>query len=265
MIVDGRAIAQEIYQGIRNALTHLDFTPHLTVFTCSPNFETQKYLQLKRRKAIDLGLGINVIEFPENITTAEVIQSVIHSQMQTDGIIVQLPFPAHINVEEVLNCIPAKLDVDVIHYDGSNQEVLPPVVGAIKEIGQRHDVLWATRNTIVIGEGKLVGQPAAIFAKKMGAQVSVINRTTENSDELIKQAHIIISGAGVPGLITPDKISEQVIIFDAGTSEEGGVLKGDALPSCAEKSSIFTPVPGGIGPITIAVLLKNLVILASKH
>jgi len=265
MIVDGRAIAEDIYHGIKNSLTHLDFVPHLTVFTCAPNFETKKYLSLKRRKAMDIGLGINIIEFPENVTNDEIIQSVVHSQMQTDGIIIQLPFPPHIDIEAVLNCIPASLDVDAVHFDGTNEEILPPVIGAIKEISRRHDVLWAASNVVVIGEGKLVGKPAAIWASKKGAQVYVITKETENPEAYLKKAHIIISGAGVPGLITPDKICEQVIIFDAGTSEAGGVLKGDADPECAQKASLFTPVPRGIGPITIAVLLKNLVYLSTQR
>lgn len=265
MIVDGRAIAEDIYQGIRNSLTHLNCVPHLTVFTCNPNFETQKYLSLKRRKAMDLGLGINVIEFPESVTTEEVIQSVIHAQMQTDGVIIQLPFPAHIDTEAVLNCVPASLDVDAIHFDGTNDEVLPPVVGAIKEISKRYDVLWAAAKVVVVGNGRLVGKPASLWATKNGAQVTLITKDSTDVEKGLKEAHIIISGAGSPGLITKDKISDQVIIFDAGTSEEGGVLKGDVDQSCADKAALFTPVPGGIGPITIAVLLKNLVRLAANR
>lgn len=265
MIVDGRAIAEDIYQGLKNTLTHLDFVPHLTVFTCAPNFETQKYLTLKRHKALNLGLGINVIEFPESVTTEEVIQSVVHAQMQTDGVIIQLPFPAHIDTQAVLNCVPTSLDVDAIHYDGTSLDILPPVVGAINEISNRNDVLWAAAKVVIIGEGRLVGKPAAIWAAKKGAQVEVITKDSSNSDTSLKSAHIIISGAGSPGLITPEKISDQVIIFDAGTSEEGGVLRGDVDQSCAKKAALFTPVPGGIGPITIAVLLKNLVHLATNR
>ncbi len=265
MIVDGRAIAEDIYQGVKNALTHLDFVPHLTVFTCAPNFETQKYLSLKRRRAMDLGLGINIIEFPENVTTEEVIQSVIHAQMQTDGIIIQLPFPVQIDTEAILNCIPKSLDVDAVHFNGMDVDILPPVVGAIKEISRRHDVLWAAANVVVVGEGRLVGKPAALWARNKGAQVQIVTRATENAEDYFRKAHIIISGAGVPGLITPEKISDKVVIFDAGTSEEGGVLRGDVEQSCAAKAALFTPVPGGIGPITIAVLLKNLVRLATNR
>ena len=262
MIVDGKAIAARIYAEIKNEVTHMSHKPHLTVFTCAPNFETQKYLALKRKKAHDVGIGFNVIEFPVETTTDEVVTSVAHAKMQTDGIIVQLPFPAHIDIAKVLDIIPSSYDVDAVHYDGTKGSVLPPVVGAIKEIAELHDVLFPTAQVVIVGKGRLVGTPAAIWSKKQGAQVTVIDRETRDKESSIAKAHILILGAGVPNLITPDMIAKNVVIFDAGTSEEGGVLKGDADPACADTSALFTPVPGGIGPITIAVLLRNLITLA---
>jgi methylenetetrahydrofolate dehydrogenase (NADP+)/methenyltetrahydrofolate cyclohydrolase len=262
MIVDGKAIASRIYKEIQNEVTHMSHVPHLTVFTCAPNFETQKYLALKRRKAHEVGISVNVIEFPSSITTEEVITSIAHAHIQTDGIIVQLPFPPHIAIEKVLEAIPKKLDVDAVLYDGTSDTVLPPVVGAIQEIAKEHDVLFATQQVVIVGKGRLVGAPSLLWCQKQGAQVTVIDRTTPDKEVSIASAHILILGAGSPGLITPSMIAPNVLIFDAGTSEEGGVLKGDADPSCASKASLFTPVPGGIGPITIAILLRNLIILA---
>ncbi|MFM2381717.1 MAG: hypothetical protein RLZZ76_484 [Candidatus Parcubacteria bacterium] len=265
MIVDGKAIAERIYAELKNEVSHTGSKPHLTVFTCAPNFETQKYLNLKRKKAHEVGISVSLIEFPHDITTEEVVTSVAHACMQTNGIIVQLPFPAHIDTDSVLKAIPKSYDVDVACYDGSDDLVLPPVVGAIAEIARVHDVLFATQHVVVVGKGKLVGAPALIWAQKQGAQVSVIDRDTPDPKAIIAQAGILILGAGKPGLIQKDDIQQGVLIFDAGTSEDGGVLKGDADPQCAEKASLFTPVPGGIGPITIAVLLRNLITLAFRH
>lgn len=265
MLVDGRAIASLIYKEIANEISHMRIKPHLTVFTCAPNFETKRYLALKRRKAHEAGIGINVIEFPEKITTDEVTTSVLHACMQTDGIIVQLPFPPHIAIDEVLQVIPREYDVDAVHYDGTDDNVLPPVIGAIREVSELHDVLFAAQKVVIVGKGRLVGMPAEIWCQKQGAQVTVVTKETENAQELIKEARILILGAGQPGLVTPDMLNDNVILFDAGTSEEGGVLKGDADPACASKAVLFTPVPGGIGPITVAILLQNLLILASRQ
>lgn len=265
MIVDGKAIAGRMYAELKNRVSHMEFKPHLTVFTCAPNFETQKYLNLKRKKAHEVGIGVNLIEFPEDITTQEVVTSIQHACIQTNGIIVQLPFPQHIDTDAVLAVIPKSYDVDVSWYDGSDDSVLPPVVGAIAEIARMHDVLFATQKVVVVGKGKLVGAPALIWAQKQGAQVAVIDRDTIDPKVAIGQADILILGAGKPGLIQKEDVKQGVLIFDAGTSEEGGVLKGDADPSCVDKVSLFTPVPGGIGPITIAVLLHNLITLAIRH
>jgi 5,10-methylene-tetrahydrofolate dehydrogenase/methenyl tetrahydrofolate cyclohydrolase len=266
MIVDGRTIAKDLYREIANRVTHLSQAPHLTVFTCAPNFETQKYLTLKKRKATEVGIGINIIELPEVLTTPEVVQSVHHACMQTDGIIVQLPLPAHIDTKAVLAAIPLKYDVDGMHYDGTAVSFMSPVVGAISEIAQRHDVLFASQKVVVVGHGKLVGSPAALWARGQGAHVTILTADSSDSESTAAIAHadILILGAGVPGLIKPDMIKEGVVIFDAGTSEEGGELKGDAHQDCVGKASLITPVPGGIGPVTVATLLCN-VVEASMH
>jgi methylenetetrahydrofolate dehydrogenase (NADP+) / methenyltetrahydrofolate cyclohydrolase len=263
MIVDGRALSALIYKEIQNEISHMRSKPHMTVFTCAPNFETQKYLSLKRRKAHEVGIGMSIVEFPESITTEEVIASVLHAPMQTNGIVVQLPFPSHIEIDRVLEAIPDSCDVDGVHYNGGPLQVLPPVIGAIDEIAQAYDLLFAAQKVVIVGKGRLVGAPAEVWCQKQGAQVQVVTQETKDKEEIIKSAKILILGAGKPGLITPDMISEHCVVFDAGTSEEGGVLKGDADPLCAEKAQLFTPVPGGIGPITIAVLLRNLLTLAT--
>jgi methylenetetrahydrofolate dehydrogenase (NADP+)/methenyltetrahydrofolate cyclohydrolase len=175
---------------------------------------------------------------------------------------VQLPFPSHIDIGKVLEAIPTSQDVDGVHYEGGSTLVLPPVVGAISEIARLHDVLFATQKVVVVGKGKLVGAPAYVWCQTQGANVEVVDRETKEANRVIASAHILILGAGQPGLVTKEMIKEGCIIFDAGTSEDGGVLKGDAHPDCATKAALFTPVPGGIGPITIAILLRNLIILA---
>jgi len=264
VLVDGKAIAEEIYREVANQVTHLNAQPHLTVFTCVPNFETQKYLALKIRKAKAVGIAINVIEFPEDITSEDVITSIAHACMQTDGVIVQLPFPDHVDIEAVLASIPRQYDVDAINYDGSDEKVLPPVVGAIKEISKKHDVLFAAQKVAIVGRGRLVGQPAEIWTTRQGAQVEVVTKDTGDLATAVGSAHILILGAGQPGLITKDMVADNVIIFDAGTSEVSGELKGDCAADCQGKAAVYTPVPGGIGPITIAVLLRNLIKLIER-
>ncbi len=265
MIVKGRAIANTLYAELRNEVSHLSPAPHLTVFTCAPNFETQKYLALKKEKAEEVGIGVNIIELPDTLTTEEVVQSVAHACMQTEGIIVQLPLPDHIDTDVVLAAIPKSFDVDGMHYDGTSQTIISPVAAAVAEIARVHDVLLASQHVVVLGHGRLVGKPAALWAQKQGAKVTVLTKESTDVHDMIAQADVLILGAGQAHMVQPDMIKEGVMIFDAATSEVGGELAGDAHPDCAQKASLYTPVPGGIGPITVAMLLKNVVAQMSRY
>ncbi|MAZ30246.1 hypothetical protein CL655_03095 [bacterium] len=266
MLIDGRALAEEVYAKIKADVATREVAPHLTIFTCAPDKPTQQYLALKKRKAAAVGVQVNVIEVPESITTEEMITTVTQAQMQTDGIIVQLPLPTHIDTTTVINAIPVAYDVDGMHYDGTSVTTINPVVAAIAAMCQAHDVLLATQQVVVIGQGRLVGKPAAIWAQTQGAHVSVVTKDTTDAEAaaVIAHADILILGAGQVGLVTPEMVRDGVIIFDAGTSEDGGELKGDADPACAKKASLMTPVPGGIGPLTVACLLRNVVVAAAK-
>jgi methylenetetrahydrofolate dehydrogenase (NADP+)/methenyltetrahydrofolate cyclohydrolase len=264
MIVDGKAIAENIYRSIKIELQGGVHPPTLTVFACAPNIETKKFLEIKKRRAAELGIDVAMMEFAADSTTAEVVEVVKVAASRAEGIIVQLPFPSSIDTEQVISSLPARLDVDALHYDGGSDMILPPVVGAIAEIARVHEVSFSGKQVVVLGHGRLVGKPAALWAKAEGAIVTVIDKNTSDASDVLLSADIIISGTGSPSLITPDKIKEGVIIFDAGTSEEGGQLKGDADPACAARAALFTPVPGGIGPITIALLFRNLLVLAGK-
>jgi methylenetetrahydrofolate dehydrogenase (NADP+)/methenyltetrahydrofolate cyclohydrolase len=261
MLVDGRALAEEIYAEIKQAVADRDVAPHLTIITCQPNKATQQYLALKKRKAAEAGVGVNIIELPDSLSTEEVVQVVTQAQLQTDGIIVQLPLPKHLDTQEIINAIPVRYDVDGLHYDGTPATMMSPVVGAIEYVAKKHDLLLATQQVVVVGNGRLVGQPATVWAQKQGANVTVITKDTSEAEAeaVVAHADALILGAGQAGLVRPDMVKEGVVIFDAGTSEDGGELKGDADPAIAEKASLMTPVPGGIGPLTVACLLKNVV------
>lgn len=264
MIVDGKTIAEDIYREIENELSYQDGAPHLTIFTCDPNFATKKYLEKKHSHAAAVGIGTNIIEVPKECTTEEFIQTVTHACMMTDGVVVQLPLPRHIDTNAVLSVIPAAVDVDCCGYDGKDTQILPPVIGAIDEIARRHDVMFAGSNIVIVGEGRLVGAPAKQWADSHGWNSTVVTEITPHPDDLFKKADILILGAGQPGLIHADNIKDDVVIFDAATSEQDGKLAGDADESCRHKAALITPVPGGIGPVTIAVLLRNLVLLSKK-
>jgi methylenetetrahydrofolate dehydrogenase (NADP+)/methenyltetrahydrofolate cyclohydrolase len=263
MIIDGRALAAHIIGEIKVATSQLTAAPVLTVFTCAPNFETQKFLALKERRAKEAGISVRVIELPATVTLAAVAAAVSHAVGESDGIIIQFPFP-HLATGDLIPLIPATHDVDVMTYDGRTEGLLPPVVGAIDVISREFAVDWRAKEVVVVGNGRLVGAPTAAYATTCGAKVTIVTKDS-NTLEATKTADIVVLGAGSPGLLVPAMVKDGVLVFDGGTSEEGGMLVGDADAAVAAKASLFTPVPGGIGPLTVAILLRNVLYLAQKH
>lgn len=262
MIIDGKKIAKGIYARAREKVQKLSHAPELAIVTCAPNFETQKYLALKKKQAAAIGIVTRIIELPHESTT-ETFQHAIRALTSAHGIVVQLPLPSGVDTDAVLKSIPITHDVDALNPETT--AILSPVVGAFQEILAEANVSAKDKLVAIIGSGRLVGLPAYQWFEGQGAHVSVVTKDTVDIGYYTKNADIVVCGAGVSGLLTPDMVREGVIILDAGTSEDGGVLKGDADPRCAEKARIFTPVPGGIGPITIATLLSNVVDCARER
>jgi methylenetetrahydrofolate dehydrogenase (NADP+) / methenyltetrahydrofolate cyclohydrolase len=261
MIVDGKAVAKRIYTEVAADVAMLKKAPIMAAITCAPNFETQKYLELKKRKAAFVGITLRVVELPETATTEEAVACIRAVLPDVDGVVVQLPFPAHIDREVVLAAVPVTKDPDGFSYGTLSGACVPPVPAAILEIAQTHALSFLDKNVVVLGNGRLVGAPTVHLLHTLGARVSVITESTPDADTLLHTADIIISGIGKPHFLTSAMVREGVVIFDAGTSEDAGVMVGDVHPDVANQAALFTPVPGGIGPVTVAVLLKNLVSL----
>jgi methylenetetrahydrofolate dehydrogenase (NADP+) / methenyltetrahydrofolate cyclohydrolase len=268
MMVDGRAIAGDCIRALQEGEKPKKIAT-LTIISVAPTFVTLKYLRIKEKIAEEIGVTIHRIDLPHTATSDEVIDA-LHAAHETTGIVLQLPFPAHIDTSRVLSHLPLSQDVDVIGHDARAAYekgallILPPVVGAIAHIAHHHHVPWKGANVTVVGAGKLVGAPAALFAERKGSIVRVVTKK-DSIHESLQGADILILGAGSPGIITPSMIKEGVMIFDAGTSEESGKLVGDADPLCRSRASLMTPVPGGIGPVAVAKLFENVLLYANAH
>jgi methylenetetrahydrofolate dehydrogenase (NADP+)/methenyltetrahydrofolate cyclohydrolase len=240
VIIDGRKIAEEILTEIGDSLRGR----RLGIVVGSSDPATESFIRIKARIASRLGVEVVHAEFSELLSSC-------------DGIIVQLPIP---NAEELLAQLPADKDVDAI---GFHPRVRPPVAGAVAEVLARSGVQVSGRKVVIVGAGRLVGKPAAKMLGQMGGKVVVIT-TEQGSLSQLADADIVVLGAGEPGLIKPSMLKKGVVLIDAGTSEARGKVAGDADPACAEVASVFTPVPGGIGPIAVAMIFKNLFELVSK-
>ena len=272
MIIDGKAMAQNMLSHTKARAATLGRVPRVVAFVTSETPATKSYLLIKEKRAVDAGCTLETIRFPESVSTAELRAAVGSSD--ADAIIVQLPLPENIDTKEVCDSISVEKDADVLSAaarflfesgDLRNPHLIPPVVGAVREVLVRNSIDLKGKKAVVIGRGFLVGAPVASWLKQQGAEVVIANRSTENLLELLRSADIIVSGAGVPHLLKPDMVKEGVVLIDAGTSESNGEVVGDADPACAEKCSLFTPVPGGIGPLAVACLFENAVTLAERR
>lgn len=261
MIVDGKAIAEKLYGEL--AVERKEFGElvlgHL-VTEMSP--VTASYARIKERGAEKLGIKMVRTELPEGSDTAAAIKAIQHLMEIADGVIPQLPIVSGIDAEAVINAMSKEKDVDVLsaaavaEFETGKWSAIPPVPAALAYILKESGVDVRGKNIVSLGRGRLVGKPAAVLFQHLGATVDLLGRDADIVS-YTKKADIIILGAGVPGILKPDMVKEGVAIIDAGTSESGGKVVGDADPAVADKAGVFTPVPGGVGPVAIAMIYKN--------
>lgn len=254
MTLDGKQIAESVYAKLPRAPRTLG------ILVGEKNPVIDSFVKIKEKAAHKLGVTLLREALPEGANTDDAIAAVLALAEKADGVIVQLPLPSSLEVEKVLAAIPPEKDVDGISLAPI---VRPPVAEAVKEILAFAQIDVQGKKAAVVGSGRLVGKPSADLLREMGADVSVLDRN--DSLERLKDADIVVLGAGEPGLVQPEHLKNGVVLIDAGTSETGGKVKGDADPACAEVASLFTPVPGGVGPIAVAMIFKNLFELASHR
>ena len=248
----------------------------LSLHDALPISAIDQFIKIKKRVGEDIGVKVRINRLKESINQDSLEEEIKKIAKKSDGIIIQLPLPFTFSTDEILNIIPKEKDVDVLRNIKpkntriKEQELLPPVVGAIKEIFDRYAIELKDKKIVIIGKGRLVGKPVLQWIQQQGINPVVLEKGDIIAENLAN-ADIIISGAGSPGLIKPEMLArpskgegglkDGVILIDAGISEISGKIKGDADPECASKCNLFTPVPGGIGPIVVVMLFKNLVTL----
>lgn len=259
---------------LRESILDLSVKPSLAVFSIATHPSIASFIKIKRRYGEAVGVEVDEFDFPESIGEDNLmheIEKIIESKKHT-GIIVQLPLPKEYNSIKILNTIPQELDVDVLSEKNWQKFIstglpIPPVAGAVAHILTNTSTTLSDKKVVIIGHGKLVGLPVSAWFKHQGVTPSMVDITTGEDIKLklYKEADIVVSGIGKPHHLKPEYFKEGVILIDAGTSEQAGVLAGDFDPRCAEIASIFTPVPGGVGPLTVAYLFYNLIALAKEY
>lgn len=265
MFVNGKEIAEDIYNELAPKFKALARPAKLGIVVVGNNPVIASFVRIKERSAARLGVPMMRIDLPETASENDIVDALKNLSATTDAVIPQLPFPKGIDTNRVLASVRNENDVDALNPNVKEEEriVHAPVALAVIEILRRSNVEIRGSRTIVVGEGRLVGKPAAWLLKSLGANVSVFS-LEQGSIEDLKDADIVVSGAGNPGFIKPEHIKEGAALIDAGTSELNKKIAGDIDPACAAKASVFTPVPGGVGPVAVAMIFRNLLTLLER-
>lgn len=272
-IIDGKQLSKEILENIKNEVAGLPFAPVFCDILVGQDSASVQYVGIKQKRALSLGMQFHPANFPENISTEELVSEIkkLNQIENMCGLIVQLPLPPHIDRQAVLDAIDPAIDVDCLSsvsaekfYKGESMMGYPTALACLALLDSLNLDL-AKQNILVLGQGMLVGRPVTALLQMRGLVVNTANKSTSNTAELIKNADVIISGLGLGKYLTGDMVKEGVVVIDAGTSEENGSIVGDAdSVSLEAKASYLTPTPGGVGPVTVAMLFKNVLQVAKN-
>ena len=287
IILDGKKtsndIKAEIAESVKDIVAKGLRPPHLAAVIVGDDGASLTYVGSKVRACKRVGFESTLIKLPESISQNELLDKVdeLNNDKNIDGYIVQLPLPKHIDSQKILMAVDADKDVDGFHPTnfGKMSLSLPTFISAtpfgIMELLKRYKVKTSGKHTVVIGRSDIVGRPISILMSQKSdpgnSTVTLAHSRTRNIDELTRQADIIISALGVPNFLKEDMVKDGAVIIDVGitrvvdSSVKGYKIVGDVdFENVSKKSSYITPVPGGVGPMTIAMLLKN-TLLAYKN
>ncbi len=279
--LDGKQTSNEIKEEIKDTVSEMkagrERVPHLAAVLVGNDGASLTYVGSKVRSCEYVGFDSTLIRLEEDITEEALLAQIdnLNKDESLDGYIVQLPLPKHINEEKILLAIDPKKDVDGFHPANFGRMALeldafiPATPYGIMQLLERYQVSTSGKHCVVVGRSHIVGRPISILMSQKGpagnATVTVAHSRTENLAELTRQADIVVMALGIPEYLTADMVKEGAAIIDVGITRvpdeshpKGYVIKGDvAFDEVAQKASFITPVPGGVGPMTIAMLLKN--------
>lgn len=269
--IDGKAFSQVILEKIREEHNQLKEKygkqAGLAVVIVGNNPASQVYVRNKMKACENVGFYSENIELDENISEEELLQEIdkLNKNDRINGILVQLPLPSHINELKIIDSISPEKDVDGFHVANIGKMVIGDETGflsctpyGIMQLLEEYKIEIAGKDAVIIGRSNIVGKPMALMLMQKGATVQVCNSRTKDLRKKLNDADIIIVAAGVPKLLKKEDVKEGAVVIDVGINRVDGKICGDVdYEEVAERASYITPVPGGVGPMTIASLIKN--------
>ena len=267
-IIDGIKISTEIRKDIKQIINETKITPALAVIQVGDNKASSIYIKNKKKACEEVGIRFEHIKFNDTISEELVINEIkrLNNDISINGILVQLPLPLGFDEGKIINTISPVKDVDGLTYQNvgnlvlENDCLVPCTPLGVMELLKAYNVRLSGKNVCLVGRSNLVGKPLIQLLLKKDATLSVCHSKSLDIKTHTKQADVLIVAAGHPNLITKDMVKDGVVVIDVGINKEGNLLCGDVdFDGVSKKASLITPVPGGVGPMTVACLLKNVV------
>lgn len=267
-LINGKKIAKQIETDLAEKVSQLKVKPKICVFLLSDNPASALYVKKKKAAAERIGVDFELTKITPRGCDFKTIAKLIQQKNQdpsVTGIMVQLPVGKILDEQQILESIDPKKDVDCLTAQNfgllaaGTPRFLPATVKAVETILEKHEVEIKSKRAVVIGASNIVGKPLALELSRLGATVTLVRSTEKNLSEITQMADILISCVGRPGIVNGQMVKPGVVAIDVGTTKVNGKLLGDLdFDSVAQKASLITPVPGGVGPLTVISLLENL-------
>lgn len=271
--LSGPPVAEAVYEALKTRLAQLPYVPHLRVVRLGEDPASVSYVRLKDRQAKKLGLSSQVDVFPENTSQDELLAHIakLNADPEVDGILVQSPVPKQVDFNTVLEAISPLKDVDGLTPANAGRlwmglEALESCTPAgVMRILKHYQISLSGREVVIVGRSNLVGKPLAAMMLREHATVTLAHSRTQDLPAVCRRADVLVAAVGKVGLITPEMVRPGAVVVDVGINRVGqnergrDILVGDVAPEVAQVASALTPVPGGVGPMTVAMLLYNTV------
>lgn len=273
--LDGKALAQKVKERVRQEAAGLPRRPGLAMVLVGEDPASHVYVRGKSRDCEQCGIYSETYDLPENTTQTQLLALVeeLNGREDIDGIIVELPLPAHLDERQVLEAVAPDKDVDCFHPFNAGKlfvgekGFLPCTPAGIMELLEEYHIDPAGKRAVVVGRSNIVGKPVAMLLLMKDATVTICHSKTEGLAEICRQADILVAAVGKRGVLTADMVKEGAVVIDVAMNwDEDGKLCGDLdHATTAEKAAYLSPVPGGVGPMTRAVLMENTLFAAKKR
>ena len=276
LILDGKKLRDKILSDIKNKVEKLERKPCLAVILVGSDPASQIYVKNKQKSAQDVGFKSELYQLDENSTSDEIKKLIedLNQNKDVDGILLQLPLPKHLSGENFLELIDPNKDVDGFHpvnvgktLTNTSPLAISCTPKGVVRLLVENNIELEGKNVVIIGRSNIVGKPLAALLTNENATVTLAHSKTINLTQIVKNADILISATGICGLITKDFVKEGAIVIDVGISRnvQGKILGDVVFDEVSKIASAITPVPGGVGPMTIAMLMENTLELYFEH